>query len=175
MTAVRTVLLGDSHLARLRRALAGLPGEVHNAAVGGASSRELPGQVAGMGDPDAVVLSVGTNDAAPWKRVPLDEFVRLLSACLAAHRSKRCVYVAPPGVVEDRLTGARDRTNAVIDDYRRAAMAACEDAGVQVVRADLLLAPMGPRAFASDGLHLNASGYRVLVPAIASAVAGRAG
>lgn len=141
MIPVRTVFIGDSHVARLRRALAGFPGDVHNAAAGGASSRDLFGQAVAVGvrDSDAVVLSVGTNDAAPSKHVPVTEFVRLVSMCLASHSPHGWVYVAPPGVVEERLTGEGDRTNSVIDEYRRAAIGACDEAGVQVVRTDLLL------------------------------------
>ena len=77
------MLLGDSHLARLRRELTSFPGEVRSAAEDGASSR-------------------------------------------------------------DQVNG-------------------------HVVRTDLLLAPLGAKAFAGDGMHLNGAGYRVLVPAIASA------
>lgn len=173
MIRVRTVFIGDSHLARLRRALAGFPGGVHNAAVGGASSRDVLGQAAevGVSESDIVVLSVGTNDAAPWKDVPVTEFVRLVSLCLASHAPLGWVFVAPPGVVEERLSGDGDRTNEVIDEYRRAALDACGNTGVQVVRTDLLLEPLGAHAFAEDGVHLNGVGYRVLVPAIASAVA----
>jgi lysophospholipase L1-like esterase len=168
---VRTVFIGDSHLARLRRDLEKLPGAVHNAAEGGASSRDLPRQAdaVGLHDADSVVLSVGTNDAAPWKQVPVSEFVRALSAFLASHSPRGWVFVAPPGVVEGRLTGAPDRTNAVIDDYRLAAIELCEAVGGHVVRTDLLLEPLGPKAFAEDGVHLNGTGYRVLVPAITSA------
>lgn len=160
-------------MARLRRAVAGFPGEVHNAAVGGASSRDLSGQATVVRDGlDIVVLSVGTNDAAPWKHVPLAEFERLVSSFLSSHLAHSCVYLAPPGVVERRLTGNGDRTNAVIDEYRRAAIAACVKAGAQVVRTDHLLEGLGEEAFADDGVHLSGTGYRALVPAIASTVAG---
>jgi hypothetical protein len=42
-------------------------------------------------------------------------------------------------VVEGRLTGARDRTNAVIDEYRLAAIEVGEEVGRRVVRTDLML------------------------------------
>lgn len=166
---MRTVFLGDSHLARLRRQLTSVPGEVRNAAEGGASSRDLMRQAAAVGvlESDVVVLSVGTNDA--WKHVVVSEFAHALSTLVASHAPRGWVLVAPPGVVEERLTGGPDRTNAVIDDYRRAAMDVCEEIGGDVVRTDLLLASLGAKAFADDGVHLNGAGYRVLVHAIASA------
>jgi lysophospholipase L1-like esterase len=165
------VFIGDSHLARLRRELSKFSGDVRNAAEGGATSRDLLRQAdaAGVQGSDCVVLSVGTNDAAPWKQVPVAEFVQALSTLLTSRSPRGWVFVAPPGVVEDRLAGARDRTNAVIDEYRLAATGLCEEVGVHVVRADLLLEPWGTTAFAEDGLHLNRTGYRVLVPAIQSA------
>lgn len=168
---MRTVFIGDSHLARLRREVQRIPGDVRNAAEGGASSRDLLRQAAAVGvrDSDCVVLSVGTNDAAPWKHVPLPEFVQALSTLMASHAPRGWVYVAPPGVVEERLAGGRDRTNAVIDDYRMAAIEVCEEAGGHVVRTDLLLESWGNQAFAEDGVHLNGTGYRVLVSAITSA------
>ena len=64
-------------------------------------------------------LSVGTNDAAPWKQVPLAEFEQALSTLMRSYSPRGWVFVAPPGVVEERLTGAPDRTNAVIDEYRQ--------------------------------------------------------
>ena len=170
---MRTVLIGDSHLARLRRELRGFEGDVRNAAEGGATSRDLMRQAeaADVSGSDCVVVSVGTNDAAPWKQVPVAEFQQAVSTLIASCSPRGWVFVAPPGVVEERLTGARDRTNAVIDEYRHAAIALCEDVGGHVVRTDLLLEPLGATAFAEDGLHLNGTGYRVLVPAIQSACA----
>lgn len=171
MASVRTVFIGDSHLARLRRELQTFPGEVRNAAEGGASSRDLSRQsdAVGLQDQDSVVLSVGTNDAAPWQQVPVSEFVRALSVFVASHSPRGWVFVAPPGVIEGPLTGARNRTNAVIDEYRLAAIQVCEEVGGHVVRTDLMLESLGADAFAEDGIHLNGTGYRVLIPAIKSA------
>lgn len=134
-------------------------------------SRDLLRQADAVGvhDADSVVVSVGTNDAAPWKQVPVSEFAQALSVLVVSHSPRGWVFVAPPGVVEERLTGACDRTNAMIDEYRLAAIEVCEEAGGQVLRTDLMLEPWGAEAFAPDGVHLNGTGYRVLVPAIRSA------
>jgi len=169
---VRTVLLGDSHLARLHRELRRLPGNLYNVAEGGACSLDLLTQAAAVGfrKSDTAVVSVGTNDAAPWKQTPVSEFAQEIGTCLGSHTLRAWVYIAPPGVVEGRLTGEGDRTNAVIHEYRRAAIRACAEAGAQVIRADLILEPLGAKAFAEDGIHLSGSGYRVLIPAISSAI-----
>ena len=167
------MLVGDSHLARLRRELRVLPGDVRNEAQGGAYAHDLRRQAdaAGLDVSDAVVVSVGTNDAAPWKQVSMGEFARTLATFVASRTPRRWVFVAPPGVVEERGTRASDRTNAVIADYRRAVLEVSDDVGGHVVRADLLIESLGAEAFAADGVHLNGAGYRVLVPAIASACA----
>lgn len=168
---VRTVLIGDSHLARLRRDLRGIGDDVHNAAEGGASARDLLRQAdtAGVGAADRVVVSVGTNDAAPWRQVPVAELEQALSTLMTSCSPRGWVLVAPPGVVEEQLSRVPDRTNAVIDEYRRAAIAVCDDVGGHVVRTDLLLDDLGAAAFTDDGVHLSGIGYRVLVPAIKAA------
>lgn len=169
---MRTVLLGDSHLARIRRDLAALENNVLNAAEGGTSSLALLAQAAAVKvrPDDFLVVSVGTNDAAPWKRVALPDFKRALSSCFRLVPTGSCAYIAPPGVIESWLTGSADRSNALLDEYRDAGIATCAENGVHVVRADLLLGPLGGTAFTDDGVHLNASGYRVLLPAIAAAI-----
>ena len=67
---MRVLMLGDSHLARLEegdleRMRSRLGAEVENAAVGGAWSGDLHRRVGGrdLARYDAVVLSIGTNDA----------------------------------------------------------------------------------------------------------------
>ena len=144
---------------------------MRNAAEGGASSRDLLGQSAAVciRESDVVVLSVGTNDAAPWNSVPVPEFAQSLSMLVRSSAPRRWVFIAPPGVVEERLTRRSDRTNAVIDEYRQAVIQVADEVGGRVVRTDLLLAPLGAKAFAGDGVHLTGAGYRVLVPAVVSA------
>jgi lysophospholipase L1-like esterase len=73
---MRVVLLGDSHLARVRHDLHRIGDDVVNVAVGGALSDVLVAQAssAGITDDDIVVLSIGTNDAAPWKGLTLEAF-----------------------------------------------------------------------------------------------------
>ena len=169
---MRIVCLGDSHLARVRRDLPALGPDVRNAAEGGASSLDLLAQAtsAGVQEDDLVVVSVGTNDAAPWKHVPVPLFAEAVSGCMLSVPARRWVYVAPPGVDESRLTGSGDRTNAVLDQYRDAAISVCDGAGARVVRAERIIASLGPDAFVSDGLHLSGRAYKVVLPAIAEAL-----
>ena len=169
---MRIVFLGDSHLARVRRDLPLIGGDVHNAAKGGASVRDVVAQATGAAveDSDLVVLSVGTNDAAPWKQVPVPAFARALLHLMGSLPARAWIYVAPPGVDEARLTGGGNRTNATIDEYRAAALAVCDDVGAAVVRTDRVIEPLGSAAFVDDGLHLSGPAYKVVLRAIAGAV-----
>ena len=169
---MRVVLLGDSHLARVQRELHQVGTNVHNAAEGGATALDLLAQAAGaaVDESDLVVVSVGTNDIAPSKHVPLTSFGRAVRGCLQSVHARGWVYVAPPGVDETRLTGSGDRTNAVLDAYRDAAVSTFDDAGARVVRTDRVISPLGAAAFVGDGLHLSGPAYRLVLPAIAAAV-----
>jgi lysophospholipase L1-like esterase len=169
---MRIVLLGDSHLARVRRDLSVLGPDVRNAAEGGATSLDLVAQAtnAAVGEDDAVVVSVGTNDAAPWKHVPVTTFAQAVAHCMRSVPARRWVCVAPPGVDESRLTSSGDRTNAVLDQYRDAAVSACQVGGARVVRTERLIGALGAAAFVSDGLHLSGRAYSVVLPAIVEAV-----
>ena len=145
--------------------------DVCNAAEGGARSLDLLAQAAraGVEEDDVVVMSVGTNDAAPWKQLPVPDFVRALARCMASVPARGWIYVTPPGVDEIRLSGVGDRTNALVDEYREAAVSVCTDAGAQVVRAERVIAPLGVDAFVSDGLHLSGRAYKLVLPVIAEA------
>ena len=169
---MRIVLLGDSHLARVRRDLSILGPDVCNVAEGGATSLDLIAQATTVAveEDDLVVVSVGTNDAAPWKHVPVTVFAQAMARCMQSVPARRWVYVAPPGVDESRLTGSGDRTNAVLDQYRDVALSACQDVGARVVHTERLIRALGAAAFVSDGLHLSGRAYRVVLPAIAEAV-----
>ncbi len=91
------VLMGDSHLARVRRGLMSLGPGVRNVAVGGATIKDLDGQldlVAAMG-PETVVLSVGTNDAALRSGVSCECFVAGLEQVLVRLRGLAVINLAP--------------------------------------------------------------------------------
>lgn len=69
--SVSTVLVGDSHLARIRRDLHRIGEDVINLAVGGATIVDVPRQVArGVAGSGTFVVSVGTNDAHAERGIP---------------------------------------------------------------------------------------------------------
>jgi lysophospholipase L1-like esterase len=170
------LLLGDSHHARIRcarlRRLESASGHsVSNRAVGGASVLELGDQLDGAPSAAVALVSVGTNDAAPWKRVPLDTFATTLAGLLPRVPASRRVYVGSPGVVEERLPRANDRTNARLREYVEVAAETVRSHGGEFLDTAALLARVDEDVFEDDGVHLNKAGYDVLLAALAGHVA----
>ena len=170
------LLLGDSHLARLRdlgqddlEALLGTP--VENRAVGGSTVRALPGQAAGLdlSSYDAVVVSLGTNDAGQWGDVPLADF-RPRLASVVGSVATRWVAVTTPGV-DGASTPDGRRSNDVMSGYADALASVVEGAGGVTVWSRDVIASLGSDGFQDDGFHLTPSAYDLLLPAIAKAVA----
>lgn len=170
---MRIVLLGDSHLARIT-ALDQIGDDVVNAAVGGSVAADVHDQAAsvGVGPRDVAVVSVGTNDAAPWKQVEAEEFRAQLERLVESVQPYRWVHVAPPGVDELRMEREVDRTNELVARYQRigGVVLAESGAGAELVDTPRVIARLGSEAFVDDGVHLSAAGYSLLVPAIADAV-----
>lgn len=170
------VLSGDSHVARftrprLRALEALLPATtVYNCAAGGLDSRDLARQAPLLArlEPSAVVMSVGTSDAAPWKQVALDEFWTNLRSALLAF-SAPVVFISPPPVDEAAQPDPRQRrTNATLKRYERAARNVCSAVGAAFLDSRALL-ECAPRSVHEEGgVHLNDEGYAVLIPAIAA-------
>ena len=180
---MKVVLIDDSHFARIRRDLPRLvcsehssPGsggpEIVNVAVGGACTCDLQDQVAaaGLRPDDVVALSVGTNDAAPWKQLAVHEVAEQVDNLLADLSSQRLVYLAPPGVDEARLNGLGDRTNARTALYGAAIGDRFAGAGATVVDGRAAISRVGAAAFADDGVHLSGAGYDVFIAALAAAI-----
>jgi lysophospholipase L1-like esterase len=167
----RVLFVGDSHLDAVRGPrLASLEAEadcrVVNLAVGGSGTHDVPAQLAASPDDvDLVVLSLGTNDCAPWKEIPLAEFEPAFAALLDSLPG-RLVYVTPPGVDESRL-GADDPTMAGVDRYTDVARAAVARRGGAILETQAALAPLGLAAFVEDGVHLNDAAYDLLLGELA--------
>lgn len=174
MTVVSDLLLlGDSHLSRvrrtrLRRLEAASGHRVLNAAVGGASVLDLAAQLDGVRPADVAMVSVGTNDAAPWKQVAIGTFRATFAALLPRVPAARVVYVGSPGVDEHRLSRAKDRTNARLREYVEAAADTVRLHGGEFLDTAALLAQVEGDVFEDDGVHLNKAGYDALLAALAA-------
>ena len=163
--AMRVVLAGDSHftefsphrpVTKLASRLRTHGVDVVSVAVGGANSRDVLLQQV-PADSDCVLYSVGTNDAAPWKCVPLNEFVVNCDRLLSAPGPKRRIMFGPGPVIERALPG--ERTNAGLAAYAAVLeRAAVTHSARYLSLVDLLV----DGDLAEDGVHLNDSGYEKL-------------
>ncbi len=173
------MLAGDSHLAYVRQDVALLGDRVRNVAVGGAVVTDVLQQLTtttfgptsafddAVGPDDVVVVSIGTNDAAPYPGVAIEAYEEEIDRIIAEVHPGRWVYLAPPGVdaLEEDPIG---RSNSTISRYAEAAATRFGRLGA-VVDSPTLLEPLGSTAFAPDGVHLSQAGYDVLLPAVARA------
>ncbi|WP_188837397.1 SGNH/GDSL hydrolase family protein [Flexivirga endophytica] len=120
----------------MRRSLRAIDAAVCNLAVGGSTVFDLSAQLTGIDveDPTSIVLSIGTNDAAPWRSVDLEGFTDELARVLGRLNAAAVTYVAPPGVVEARVPPGTTWANATIDQYRATALDVCRACCVRVIR-----------------------------------------
>jgi lysophospholipase L1-like esterase len=166
-------LLGDSHLtAKSSRGITKLDPrlrdagwDVKNYAVGGLTTREALDSLAGVSPGGPSIFSFGTNDAAPWKQVPLDEFGRnyeqLLRTCAGE------IVVVGPTPVTEKL--AWPRTNALQRRYSDAAAAVTADVGGAFIDTIELLSDPEP-VLLEDGVHLTDLAYEKLAEAVLAAL-----
>lgn len=169
-------LCGDSHLTptsrwntlKLGPRLQRLGVHVFDLAVGGLNSRAA---VARYVPPieGTVILSLGGNDAAPWKQVSLDEFRENCAILARRFAPTGLVFVTPAPVREDRQIG---RTNERIAEYATVIEEVAIDAQACVVSLFSALARRmanGDDVHAPDGVHLNNSAYDELEALILAA------
>lgn len=170
---MRVLIAGDSHLARARPRQHEITDEVTNRAIGGSVATDLLRQVGGLSPAayDAVVVSVGTNDAG-WRDVALDTSLEAMALLLDWAGETPVVLVTSPGcdparapehLVPDRVRQYAERLAALVSA-----------AGGTVVDAAAVLAPLGAEAFVEDGFHLTTSAYDLLLPALRTAAGERA-
>jgi lysophospholipase L1-like esterase len=145
------VVIGDSitEMARLPETIDGRP--VVNAGIGGASIEDfqtLAPILMQNSKPSLIVVALGTNDGTSIQ----PQYAALLSKLKTFSARLLAVGVTPQD-------GA-DMKNAQI-------RAAAESESVQFVEASL-----PDRSTLPDRIHLNATGYRAWIPAIAAAIVG---
>ncbi len=176
---MKVVLFGDSLLALVYKPLiqeleSKVPGsDVYNCAVGGWDTDDgvIKAPYIASLNPDAVVISLGTNDSAPWKQVPIERFRSNLVSILKSFTDSRIVFFLPPPVNEAKQREGRQRTNILTRQYADAAKEVCVATGsVALIESWEMFSPLlenGPDYHTEDGVHLNDYGNSLLITHLA--------
>ncbi|MCW2922197.1 MAG: GDSL-like Lipase/Acylhydrolase [Thermoleophilia bacterium] len=104
--------------------------------------------------PTAVLVSLGTNDAAPDRGVEVESFERNLHELLAAFAEARLLLLLPPGMHDPG-----------VDAYRDAASRIATRSGAATIDGRALaerVAEAGEAPFVEDGVHLTDAMYTAL-------------
>lgn len=173
------VLYGDSMLARFTKARidrlevqVGGEAMVLNCAAGGWTSADgarRAGAVAALA-PDVALLSFGTNDSGPARRVRLDDFTTNVRRIVAAFPRAHVLGFLPASVVERDGIGPGGRTNSLLARYRTALRDAV--GSDHCVETDRVLAPLAASGapLHVDDLHLTDEAYGLVTAAVARQV-----
>jgi lysophospholipase L1-like esterase len=180
MSMKKLVLFGDSlfgqlgkhRIINLEKVLSDY--DVYNCAAGGWNTNDCvqKSPYIALLKPDAVVISLGTNDAAPWKQVPLDTFKDNLPKIFATFSSSEVVYFLPPPVNESELEDdEKTLNNEIMKQYHDAAKQACTANNVRFIDSWNVFMPMlqkGTEYHVEDGMHLNDLAYDTIANELVS-------
>jgi len=125
------------------------------------------------------VISLGTNDASPWKQVPLDTFTKNIPKIFNAFAGSKIVYFLPTPVDEAKIASSspdRDRSIKGIQEYHDAAKLVCEAQGVDYIDSFKIFKPLldsGQEYHVEDGVHFNDFAYQTIAQELATIVATR--
>lgn len=179
----KIVLFGDSLLARcgkgeiekIESSLAGSY-DCYNCAVGGWDSRDLLKKVEYITrlQPDAFLISVGMNDLAPWKQVPLTEFKE--NVIELVQRLKRLgpkiSFLLPPPVTEQLQSGQTPRRNSTLIKYTKVLEEICEANECTFIDISHRMNDDDGGSFhLGDGVHLAPKAYEVIFSNLNEALA----
>jgi len=181
---MKIVLFGDSLLKNfgkdyLIRFEAAVPGaDIYNCAVGGWDTNDGLKKASFIAKlkPDIVILGFGTNDAAPWKQVPLEVFLKNIPQIIEEFTGSKVIFFLPPPVHPDnRHSSKRRRLPETVQQYHDEAKRLLEGMSVTYLDSHAVFKPLlqsNQRYHIEDGTHLNDFGYSVLVKEFARLIQG---
>lgn len=174
----KVLLIGDSHLARLNRIEEGDPGrffkrelpsiEIVDLSSGGANVRDGYEALSEytLEKEGLAFVMFGTNDAASWKQVPIDEFKSKYSEIVKTLSSKKVktVVVTPPPVDTDKQTPP-GRSNETLNQYSEVVRKVANNSGVVLIDLFTLISIEMKKndIHLKDGVHLDRDGYKILI------------
>lgn len=176
------VLFGDSLLARCRKGEERFLSEklneeyqIYNCATGGWDSVDLlkKAPLVGKMAADVVLISVGTNDASPWKQIPLEEFKANIATVYDTFVGSRVIFFPPPPVVENRRVAGKEISNETMHSYNQAVIDFCNEKGIEYWDSWADLEPIldtESDPHNEDGVHFSDTGYEYILGKLAQVV-----
>lgn len=170
----KLILFGDSLFAQMDKRRINLfestlPGyDVYNCAAGGWNSDDCVKKAPYIAklQADVVVISLGTNDAAPYKQVPIDIFTKNIAPILDSFNGSKIIWYLPTPVDQNKSqTFGHIIPNEVVKQYHDAAKKVCEENGVNVIDSFSIFKPMldkGEIYHNEDGVHYIDKAYEII-------------
>ena len=151
-----------------------LPGfDVYNCAAGGWNTNDCLKKAAYISklEPDVLVISLGTNDAAPYKLVPIDTFAENLPRIFAHFPKTKIIYFLPTPVDEKKtkILG-KELNNSDIKPYHDRAKKICEEHDVAHIDSFKVFKPLldsGEEYHVEDGVHFTDFAYEIIASELA--------
>jgi lysophospholipase L1-like esterase len=176
------VLYGDSLLAeigkdRIAMIEETLPGyDVYNCAAGGWDTNDCLKKAPYIATlkPDVVVISLGMNDSASWKQVPLEVFAGNICKIAEVFKRSKVIYFLPPPVNEANTKASGwPRSNDILKQYHDAAKSVCQARTIAYIDSFSVFMPLldaGTDYHVEDGVHLADTAYRTIAAELAKII-----
>lgn len=178
----KLILFGDSLFGEVRKTETlmleeKLGGEydIYNCATGGWSTNDLVKKapyISGL-KPDIVIISAGTNDSAPWKRVDLETFKSNLPVIAEQFSESRVIFFPPPPVTEVLLEENKIMSNEDVRIYNDAVIEFCKEASIGYIDSWSLFMKLkdnNQSYHVADGIHFTREGYELLFSELSEVV-----
>lgn len=142
--------------------------DVYNCAAGGWNSHDCVKKAPYISKlkPDVLVLSVGTNDAAPWKEVDIKDFAENLPIIFNSFSAAKIIFLLQPPVNEDKTPDKfNSLTKSISKKYHDSAKQICEEHNIAFIDSWDLFMPLQEQKIDyhdEDGVHLNDLAYDMI-------------
>ncbi len=116
--------------------------------------------------PDVVVLNYGTNDAAPWKRVLLDNYLSNIEKLIIKFSGSRIIYFLPPPLTKLGSNDLHDKRAENVDMYAQAAKELLKKKKIEYIDSQRVFGSLlkeKKEYHIDDGIHFNELGNTTLV------------
>ncbi len=176
---MKLVLFGDSLFANAAKHRVvifedALPGyDVYNCAVGGWNTNDCVKKAPYIAklNADVVVVSLGTNDAAPYKQIPIEKFIANIPLIIKSFEGSKVIWYLPTPIDQKKNSiNGKEIPNEVVREYHDAAKKVCEESGIDVIDSFLIFKPMldsGETYHNEDGVHYIDNAYEIIAKELA--------